>query len=355
MIRRRCCGFSFRACLLGTSLLLTISPAAIQAARPDADYHLIRRIPVGGEGGWDFLTVDPDARRIYISRGAHVMVVDEDSGNVVGDIPDTQGVHAIVILPEFGRGFSSNGNSNTVTIFDLKTLSVIKKVPTTGLGPNAMIYDSASKHIFTFHPQSNNATAIDPATGNVVGTIGLGGGRTEFATADGQGHIFVHVADRSQIVVFNSQTLIIEHVWPLAPCEGPTGMAIDTVHRRIFSGCGNKMMAVVDADSGRVITTLAIGPGVDATGFDPATGLAFSSNGGDGTLTVVHQDSLEKFSIVAQVPTQKGARTMALDPRTHHVFVITADFGPAPEPTADNPRPRPQIVPNSFVLLELGQ
>lgn len=283
------------------------------------------------------------------------MVVDEDSGNVIGDIPETQGVHAIVIVPEFGRGFASSGTSNTVTIFDLKSLSVFKQVPTTGLGPNCMIYDPASKHIFAFNPRSNNATAIDPTTGNVVGTIGLGGGRTEFATADGKGHIFVHIADRSQIVVFNSQSLTIEHVWSLAPCEGPTGMAIDTVHRRIFSGCGNKMMAVVDADSGRVITTLPIGPGVDATGFDPTTGLAFSSNGGDGTLTVAHEDSLEKFTVIAQVPTQKGARTMALDSKTHHIFVVTAEFGPTPEATADNPRPRPEIAPNSFVLLELGQ
>ena len=306
------------ACYLGTSLLLTVTDTgAIRAAVPGSDYRVIRKLPVGGEGGWD-----------AAARSAR---------------------------PSIFAAPSSSVNSNTVTIFDLKSLSVIKQAPTTGLGPNCMIYDPASKHIFAFNPRSNNATAIDPATGNVVGTIGLGGGRTEFATADGKGHIFVHVADRSQIVVFNSQTLTIEHVWSLAPCEGPTGMAIDTVHRRIISGCGNKMMVVVDADDGKVIATLPIGPGVDATGFDPATGLAFSSNGGDGTLTVAHEDSPEKFTVIAQVPTQKGARTMALDSKTHHVFVVTAEFGPTPEATADNPRPRPEMVPNSFVLLELGQ
>ena len=339
-------------CVLPSALFLLLA-SGLHAAPQQARYHVIRTLPIGGEGSWDYLTVDPDARRIYISRGTHTMVVDEDSGKVVGDIPDTQNPHSIVLLPELLRGFISNGNSNTVTIFDLKTLALIKQVPTTGQGPNGMLYDPASKHLFTFNRPSNNATAIDPAAGNVVGTIGLGGGRTEFATADGKGNIFVHIEDRGQIVVFDSQKLVIEHVWPLAPCEGPTGMAIDTVHRRIFSGC-DKMMAVVDADSGKVITTLPTGPGVDATGFDPGTGLAFSSNGGDGTLTVVHEDSPDKFTVVSQVPTKQGARTMALDPKTHHVFVVTADFTPAPAPTPDNPRPRPQMVPNSFVLLELA-
>jgi YVTN family beta-propeller protein len=352
MTFRRLLGLFCWVSLLTLSLL-AVSTAKLHAAPQKPGYHVIRTLPIGGVGAWDYLTVDPEARRIYISRGTHTMVIDEDSGKVVGDIPDTLNVHSIVLLPELGRGFTSNGSSNTVTIFDVKTLALIKQVPTTGQGPNGTIYDPASKHLFTFNRPSNNATAIDPATGSVVGTIGLGGGITEFAAADGQGHIFVHIQDRAQIVVFDSQKLVIEHVWPLAPCAGPTGMAMDTVHRRIFSGC-DKMMAVTDADSGKVITTLPTGPGVDMTGFDPGTGMAFSSNGGDGTLTVVHEDSPDKFTVVAQVPTKQGARTLALDPKTHHVFVVTAEFTPAPAPTADTPRPRPQMVPDSFVLLEIA-
>lgn len=248
---------------------------------------MIRRIPVGGEGRWDYLTVDPAARRLYLSRSTHVMVLDVDSGKVVGDLPDTQGVHGIAIVAELGRGFISNGGANTVTIFDLKTLVPIAQVKT-GENPDAILYDPASKRVFAFNGGSGDATAIDAATGTVAGTIALGG-KPEAGAADG-----------------------------------------------------------------KVITTLAIGEGVDGNGFDAASGLAFSTNG-DGTLTVVHEESPAEFAVIANVETRRGARTMTIDAKTHHVFVVTADFLAPAAGTPNQPRERPQMKPDSFVVLELGQ
>jgi DNA-binding beta-propeller fold protein YncE len=318
----------------------------------EGNYHLLKKVVLGGEGGWDYLICDSAARRLYISRGTHVMVVDADSDAVVGDIPGTEGVHGIALAPDLGRGFTSNGRTNTVTIFDLKTLKVLGTAPT-GEGPDAITYDPASKRVFTFNGHGGSATAIDAASGTPVGTITLGG-RPEFAAADGQGHIYNNLEDKSELLQIDTQKLTITARWPLAPGESPSGLAMDREHRRLFVGCHNKMMAVVDADSGKVLATPAIGQGVDANGFDPESQVAFSSNG-DGTLTIVHEDSPEKFSPVASVPTQRGARTMALDLKTHRIFLVTAEFGPAPAPTADQPRSRPQAVPGSFTLLVVGQ
>jgi DNA-binding beta-propeller fold protein YncE len=280
------------------------------------------------------------------------MVVDADNYTVVGDIPGTDGVHGIALAPELGRGFTSNGRANAVTIFDLKTLKVLGTAPT-GEGPDAIIYDPASKRAFTFNGRGGSATAIDAASGTPAGTITLGG-RPEFAAADGQGHVYNNLEDKSELLQIDSQKLTITARWPLAPCDSPSGLAIDREHRRLFVGCHNQMMAIVDADSGKVLATPAIGQGVDANAFDPGTQLAFSSNG-DGTLTVVHEDSPDKFTSIASVPTQRGARTMALDLKTHRVILVTAEFGPAPAPTAAQPRPRPQAVPGSFTLLVVGQ
>jgi len=337
--------------LVGLALL----PAFLAVTRSDAaagGYHLLTKKTLGGEGGWDYLTVDAASRRVYISRGTHVMVVDADSYDVVGDIPNTEGVHGIALAPESGRGFVSDGRANLVTIFDLKTLKTLGTAPT-GQNPDAIVYDPASQRVFTFNGRSGDSTAIDAATGKVAGTITLGG-RPEFAAADGQGHVYNNLEDKSMVVEIDSKKLTVTNRWPLAPCEEPSGMAMDTAHRRLFSGCHNKMMAVVDADSGKVIATPAIGQGVDANGFDPGTGLAFSSQG-DGTLTVVHEDSPDKFTVVDNAQTQRGARTMALDTKTHKVFLVTAEFGPAPAPTADQPRPRPPMVPGTFTLLVFGQ
>jgi len=339
----------------GLVLLFAVSIGAAigAAAPPEGGYHLIKKVTLGGEGFWDYLKVDSDARRLYISRGTHVMVVDADNYSVVGDIPDTQGVHGIAIAPEFGRGFTSNGRTANVTIFDLKTLKVLGTAAT-DQGPDAIIYDPASKRVFTFNGRGGSATAIDAATGNVVGTIKLDG-RPEFAVPDGKGHIYNNLEDKSMIVEIDSQALKVTQRWPLAPGEEPSGIAMDTEHRRLFSGCHNKMMAVVDADSGKVVATPPIGEGVDANGFDSGTGLAFSSNG-DGTLTVVHAESPDKYTVVENVKTQRGARTMALDEKTHNVFLVTAEFEPPPlrgaQPGGGR---RPTMKPGTFTLLVFGK
>jgi len=337
------------------AILLGVSAVTVLSVRPlaagDLNYHLLKKVVLGGEGFWDYLICDSDARRVFISRGTHVMVVDADNYTVVGDIPGTDGVHGIALAPEFGRGFTSNGRSNTVTIFDLKTLKVLGTAPT-GEGPDAIVYDPASKRVFTLNGHGGSATAIDAASGAPAGTITLGG-RPEFAAADGLGHIYNNLEDKSELLQIDSKNLTITARWPLAPCEEPSGLAIDTKQRRLFAGCHNQMMAVVDADSGKVLVTPAIGQGVDANAFDPGTGLAFSSNG-DGTLTIVHEESPGKFTPLTNVPTQRGARTMALDLKTHRIFLVTAEFGPPPAPTPEHPHPRPPAIPGSFTMLVFG-
>ena len=329
--------------LLMASLVLIAGPSG---------YHLAKKTVLGGEGGWDYLTVDSKARRVYISRGTHVMVVDADTSTVVGDIPNTNGVHGIAIASDMDKGFVSDGRDNNVTIFDIKTLKVLGTAPT-GKNPDAIIYDAASKRVFAFNGTSKDATAIDAKTGTVAGTIPLGG-RPEFGQADDKGHVFVNIEDTSEIVQLDSNKLVVENRWKIAPGEGPSGLAIDRKHRRLFSVCSNKLMVVLNADNGNVVTTLPIGQGTDAAGFDPETGLAFSSNG-EGTLTVVHEDSPDKFSVLENVPTQVRARTMALDTKTHQVYLVTAEFGPPPAATAQQPRPRAPMVPGTFTLLVMSR
>jgi YVTN family beta-propeller protein len=335
-------------------LILIVFPSIHSQAQTSTSsgYHVLKTVTLGGEGGWDYLTVDSEARRVYISRSTHVMVVDADTGAVVGDIPGTAGVHGIAIAPEFNRGFTSNGRTSSVTIFDLKTLKVLGQVGV-GKNPDAIIYDPATKRVFSFNGASSDTTAIDAKTGTVAGTIALGG-KPEFATSDEKGHVYVNIEDKSEVVALDSKKLTVEKRWPLAPGEEPSGMAIDRQNRRLFIGCSNKLMAIVNIDNGHVVTTLPSGEGVDANGFDPERALAFGSNG-EGNLTVVHEDSPDKFSVLENVPTQKGARTMAVDAKTHNVFVVTANFGPAPAATADRPRPRPSILPGTFTLMIVGK
>lgn len=333
--------------------IISLSLAAVALAATGPGYHVVTTYKLGGEGGWDYLITDAAARRTYISRGTHVVVIDADTGKSVGDIADTPGVHGIALAPELGRGFTSNGREGTVSIFDIKTLATNSKVKV-GENPDAILYDPATKRVFTFNGRSQDSTAIDAATGKVVGTIKLDG-KPEFAASDAKGGIWVNIEDKSELVAIDPNKLEVKAKWPLAPCTEPSGLAIDRKNRRLFAGCDNKMMAVVDADSGKVLATPPIGDGVDATAFDPETGLAFASCGGDGVLTVVKEDSPDKFSVAENVPTQKGARTMALDTKTHKVFVVTAQFGPRPAPTADNPHPRPAILPDSFVVLVVGK
>ncbi len=331
----------------------SLSAKSANAAPGPSGYHLLKKITLGGEGGWDYITFDSPTRRLFISRQTKVIVLDVDSEKVVGEIPNTEGVHGIALAHEFNRGFTSNGRASTVTIFDMKTLAVIDTVKA-GTNPDAIVYDPASKRVFAVNGRSSNSTAIDAATGKVVGTIALSG-KPEFAVSDGAGHVYVNIEDKSEMWQIDSQKLTATKHWSLSPCKEPSGLAMDLEHRRLFSGCDNKMVAVVDADTGKVIATPEIGDGVDANGFDPGTGFAFSSNGESGTLTVIHEDTPDKYAVVENVPTQKSARTMTLDPKTHEVFLVAAQFGPRPAATPETPRPRPPILPNSFVVLIYGR
>jgi len=326
--------------------------SVVQAQAATPGYHVIHRINTGGEGGWDYITVDPEGNRLFVSRGTHAMVIDLGRDSVVGDIPNTGGIHGVALAPELNRGFTTNGRDTSVTIFDYNTLALIAVVKIPGRGPDAILYDPVTRRLFTFNGGTSNATAIDASNGTVVGTVDLGG-RPEAAVSDG-GKAYVNLEDKSQIAVFDPKTLAVLARWPLAPCEEPSGLAIDHVHQRLFAGCGNKTMAIVDMRTGKVVASPAVGDGVDAAGFDPGTQLAFTSNG-EGTITVVHEDTPDKYTVVQTVPTQRGARTMAVNPKTHRLYTVTAEFGPAPAPTADRPRPRPPMLPGTFVVLELDR
>ena len=288
-----------------------------------ADFQVIKKIPIPGQGGWDYLSVDEAARRLYVSHGTRVEILNLDSGELLGSIP-TLGVHGIAIAPDAGRGFISDGKASTVLVFDLKTMKVLQEVPSPK-DPDAIIYDPASSRVFAFNGESNSATAIDASTGKVAGSIELGGG-PEFAVADGQGYIFDNLEDESQVLKIDSHKLTVEQRWPTAPCMKPSSMAIDREHRRLFIGCRSKVMAVMNADTGKVITTLPIGDHVDASAFDPTSNLIFNSNG-EGTITVIHEDAPDKYSVVETVKTLPRAKTMTLDPKTHQLFLSTAESG----------------------------
>jgi YVTN family beta-propeller protein len=297
---------------------------ALPSSAASGGYSVIKKIPIPGQGGWDYLTVDAAARRLYVSHGTQVEVLDIDALTVVGSVPKTPGVHGIALAPESGRGFVSNGQAATVTIFDLKTLKPIADVPT-GQKPDAIIYDPATSRVFAFNGGSNSVTAIDAAAGKVAGTVDLGGG-PEFAAADGKGYVFDNLEDESLVVKINARDLKVEQRWPTAPCASPSSMAIDRDNRRLFLGCRSKVMAVMDADTGKVITTLPIGDHVDATAFDTETKMIFNSNG-EGTVTVIHQDGPDKYSVIETVKTAPRAKTMALDPKTHRLFLSTTENG----------------------------
>jgi YVTN family beta-propeller protein len=301
-------------------LLLTCLVASASAG----DYQITKKIPIPGQGSWDYLIVDEGARRLYVSHGTQVEVLDVDTGAIVGSIPNTPGVHGIAIAAELERGFVSDGQSSSVTIFDLKTLKPIGSVPT-GQKPDAIIFVPASSRVLAFNGASNSATAIDAATGKVAGTVALGGG-PEFAAADGSGFVYNNLEEENLVLKIDSRKLTVEKRWPTAPCASPSSMAIDRVNHRLFLGCRSKVMAVMNADTGQVVATLPIGDRVDATAFDTETKLIFNSNG-EGTVTVIRQDSPDKYSVVETVKTLPRARTMALDPKTHQLFLSTTESG----------------------------
>jgi YVTN family beta-propeller protein len=346
-------------CALAAAIFIICFSSQMVNAQTDAKntdaksgYHLIKKIELGGEGGWDYLLADGRSRLLYISRSSHVMIMDMDSSKVVGDIPETKGVHGIALAHEFGKGFTSNGRDSSVTIFDLKTFKEIAKVKVEK-NPDAIIYDRFSKNVFAFNAGSSSVSVIDAAEGKLSGTISLGG-KPEFAVSDGKGMVYANLEDKNEVVAIDSKELKIKSRWSLAPGEGPSGLAMDRKNQRLFSVCENKKMIVLDAATGKLVADVPIGKGTDAAGFDTDAQLAFSSNG-EGTLTIVKEDSKDTFSVIENLPTQKGARTMTIDAKTHHIFVATASFGPAPEPTAEHQHPRPPMLPNSFVILEYGK
>ncbi len=334
---------------LKTKSMPIIVLAAVTAGSSFAQgYKKTGAINIGGSGGWDYLTADGENHRLYVSHGGEVEVIDLQTEKPVGKVSGMTRIHGIAIANESNTGFISDGASNEVVFFDLKTLEIKKKVKA-GTNPDGIVYDPASKRVFAFNGRSQNATAINGKSGQVEGTITLGG-KPEFPVSDGKGNVYDNIEDKSEIVQIDSKNLQVKAHWSVAPCESPSGLAIDTENRRLFAVCDNKMMAIVDADSGKVIATPAIGDGPDAAAFDPGTKLAFSSNG-DGTLTVISEKDKNDFSVVENVPTAKGARTMALDPETHKIYLSSAEYGPAPAATAQNPRPRPAILPGSFKIL----
>jgi DNA-binding beta-propeller fold protein YncE len=317
--------------------------ANLPADAQTGKYHLVKTIPVAGEDGWDYVAVDSEGRHVFVSHGSHVVVLDADKYSIVGDIPETQGVHGIAFARDAGRGFTSNGRANTVTIFDLNTFKTLGTVKA-GNNPDAIVYEAGTKRVFTMNGRSGDTTAINVADGSIAGTLALGG-KPEFAVADGKGTIYVNIEDKSELVHFDAQKLVVLNRWPMAPCQEPSGLAADWKSHRLFAGCDNKMMAVIDADSGKVVKTVPIGDGVDANGFDPETNLAFASTG-DGNLTIAHEDSADKYTVIMNLPTKKSARTMALDSKTHNVFLPAAEF----EPPAPGER-RGKMKPGSFVIL----
>jgi DNA-binding beta-propeller fold protein YncE len=321
-----------------------------QAAPGPSGYHVGKTIPIGGKGRWDYCVVDSAARRVYVSHGNHVVVVDADSGVVVGDIPNTLGVHGIALASDLNRGFITAGRANTIIIFDLKTLKTIATVKARGTNPDAVYYEAGSKRVFAFNGGSANAVAINAADGKVAGTIAIGG-KPEFAAGDDQGHVFVNVEDKSELLEIDAQKLAVVHRWPLAGCKEPSGLAFDQKNRRLFSVCGNQKMMVVNADTGAVVATVAIGEDPDAAGFDPGTQLVFSSNGESGDLTVIHQDSADKYTMLENVPTRKYARTLAVDFSTHSIFLPFAEF----EPVTAKGEEEPPMKPDSFGLLLVGR
>jgi DNA-binding beta-propeller fold protein YncE len=332
-------------------VLACLCAGSVKAFAP-AQYEVKQKYVLGGEGGWDYLTFDATGKRLFISRGTHVMVVDPYKGSVLGDIPNTPGVHGIALAQDLGKGFTSNGRENTVTVFDLKTLKETARIKLEAENPDAILYDPSSKRVFTFNGRSKNATAIDAVKDTVISNIPLNG-KPEFGVADGKGMVFVNIEDTSELTSIDAGNAKVAKTWKLTGCEDPSGLAMDQKRRRLFAGCHNKVMAVVNADDGKVVTTPAIGDGVDANAFDPGTDLAFSSNG-DGTLTVVHEDSADKYTVAQNVATQRGARTMALDTINHDVYLVTAEIEEAP-PAKEGERPRRSMKPGTFTLLVVSK
>jgi YVTN family beta-propeller protein len=327
---------------------ISVGPLLAQSS-----YHQVHEYKPGGDGGWDYLMMDPDSRRLYISRGTHFQVLNIDSGKLEGDVTGLQGVHGIALDKANNKGFISDGRDNSVVVIDLKSLKQTAKVPA-GTNPDAILFDPHTKRVFAFNGRSNNATVIEAKDNSVAGTVPLDG-RPEFAVSDGKGRVFVNLEDKSEIEQIDPKTLKVVNQWPLAPCESPSGLAMDVSDGRLFAGCDNEVMAIVDANSGKVIATEKVGKGVDASAYDHGVHQAYTSNGRDGTITVVKENGPNDFAVAETVPTKRSARTMAIDEKTHNLITVGANFEKAPAQVEGQPRQRPKMVPGSFVVLVYGK
>ena len=314
-------------------------------------FHVVNEWKTGGDGGWDYMAVDPQSKLLYVTRGNHVIVVDTTAGKQVADITGLHGTHGVVFSSDGVHGYITDGGANQVAEFNRSTNTIEKTIPA-GTGPDGAVFDPATKTVWAFNGRSHDATVIDTATNTVVATVALPG-KPEFPVSDGAGFVYDNIEDKGEIVKLDAKAHTVVATWPA--CDSPSGLAIDIAHHRLFAVCDGGKMAVVDTESGKVVATPAIGEGPDAAGFSPRDQFAFSSNGQTGTLTVVHEDDADHFSVVQDVATKRGARTMAVDPDGNHVYLVTAEFGPRPAATPDNPRPRPTIVPGSFEVIAVGK
>ena len=336
-------------------LSLAAACSLATAALPGAGgtYHLLKEIPVGGEGGWDYLSVDSPGRRLYVSHASVVVVIDLDKNTVIGEIADTPGIHGIALAPDLKRGFTTNGRENKSSVVDLTSLRTLSKIDT-GENPDGMLYESRLQQVYIFNGRGQSATVIDAKAAKVLATIPLGG-KPEFAVADSAaGRVYNNIEDKNEVAVIDTRSHTVVARWPIAPGEGASGMAFDLAHHRLFLGCSNKLMVMLDSTSGKVVATVPIGAGVDANAFDPVTQLAFASCGGDGTVVIAHEDSAGKLTVVQTLKTEPRARTMALDPKTHQIYLGSAKYETPATPPPSGQRARPQIVPGSFKVLVYG-
>src|SRR5579863_7502524 len=330
--------------------ILFVMLAGVALAAPPA-YKVIDKIKIGGGGRWDYSFVDTANHRLYVSHGTQTEVIDTTTDKLVGTIPGTNGVHGIAIAGDLGKGFTSDGGDNDVSVFDLKTLKVLGKIKT-GQNPDSIIYEPVSHRVFTFNGRSADATAIDAKTGDVIAASIPVGGKPEFAQIDGKGHIYANVEDKNEIIEVNAKDALVSKRYSIAPCDSPSGLVIDP-KGRLYSVCENKMMIVSDPASGKVLATVPVGAGDDGVGFDD--GYAFAANGADGTLTMVGETSPGKFEAVATIPSQRLGRTIAADQKAHKLYVPTAEFGPAPPPSPDGKKGRPPVLPDTFEILVFGR
>jgi len=336
------------------SVLLVLGVSAVAMTTPVAGgYRLLQTIPVAGDDGWDHPTVDSAARRLYVTHGTHVVVIDVDSGELVGKIDKTPGAHFTVIDPELDRGFISNGGAARLTIFNTKTLETIGEVKSTGENPGPTVFDAATKRVFTFNLNSHNATVVDSKEGKVVGAFDLGG-KPELVGTNAKGNIFVNLVQKNVVLQIDSRKMTAGQTWPVAPGVGPRTMAVDQKNGRLFIGCANRRMVIMDSNNGRVISSVPIGPGPDDSAYDPETRLIYTSNGGDGTVSIIQQESPDNYRVFETVKTASGARNMALDLETKRIFLPLSDRGPPPPPTAQNPNPRGNVIPGTFRVLVFG-